>query len=82
MCMLHLSYTCIGDSFDFRRGIEGVFPHECSMSNSIFLAPCQRNKSISPITPSDNGPYLTDVWMVLLRPAQGRRDFRMGDVIT
>ena len=52
------------------------------MRNENFPAPCWRNKSIIPVHTSDYGPYLTDVWMVLLRPAQGRRDFMMGDVIT
>ena len=52
------------------------------MRNSICLAPCWSNNSISPMPPSDDGPYLTDVWMVLLRPDQGRLYFKMVDVIT
>ena len=59
-----------------------VFSNKCSMRNAICPAPCWSNKSIIPITPSDDGPYLTAVWMVLLSPDGGRPYFTIGAVIT
>ena len=50
--------------------------------NAIYPTPCWRSKSIPKISPSYDGPYLTAVWMVLTRPAQGRPYFTMGAVIT
>ena len=38
-----------------------IFFHECSMRNAICPEPCWSNNSISPITHSDNGTYLTAV---------------------
>ena len=52
------------------------------MMNEICPAPCWRNNYISPMPPSDDGPYPTAVWMVLLIPAWGRPYFTMGTVIT
>ena len=68
-------------SFDLRRGIEGVLFHECSIRKEMCPAPCWRNKSIIPIPPSDGGPYLTSVWIVMLKPGRGRPYF-MGAAIT
>ena len=82
MCPYHLSSTWSYESFDCRRGIEGVLLHECSMSNLICTALCWRNNYISPMPPSDDGLYLTAVWMVLQRSDQGKPYFTMGAVIT
>ena len=51
------------------------------MRNENFPAPCWRNKSIIPMHTSDYGPYLTDVWMVLLSPSLVKPYFTMGAVI-
>ena len=52
------------------------------MRNAIYPAPYWRNKSISSIPPSDDGPYLTAMWIVLLRPAWVTPYFTMVAVIT
>ena len=51
------------------------------MRNEICTVPCWRNNPISLMPPSDDGPYLTTVWMVLLRTDWGRPYFMMGAVI-
>ena len=82
MCLLHPDTTCSDERFNFRRELEGVFFHKCFMRNTIYPAPCWGNKSISTMPPSNDGIYLTSMWMVLLSPALGRPYFTMGSVIT
>ena len=81
MCLSHLASNCSDERFYRRRGIEGVF-HNYYMRSKICPAPCWRNKSISLMSPSDDDPYLTSVWMLLLRLARGRPYFIMVAVIT
>ena len=81
ICPSYLDSTFSDNSFDLRRGIEGVLFHECSIRKEMCPAPCWRNKSIIPIPPSDGGPYLTSVWIVMMKLGRGRPYF-MGAAIT
>ena len=68
ICSLHLEFICC--------------IHPCYIRNIIRPSPCWSNKFSSKIAPSDDGPYLTASWIVILRPDQGRPYFNMGAVIT
>ena len=82
MCTSYPASTCSDERFYRRRGLEGVFFHYCSMINDICIAPYWKNKSISLMPPSDDGPYLTSVWTLLMTLDWGRPYFTMGGVIT
>ena len=82
MYLSHLDSTYREERFDLRRGLEVVFLHVCYMRNTICPVPNLINKSRSLMTPSDDGPYLNAVLIVLLRPDWGRPHLMIVDVIT
>ena len=82
MYLFHPDSNCSKKKFNFRIGIGDYFFHECYMSNAFFTAPYWRNKSRIMMPPSDDGPYLTYVWIVLMRMDRGRPYLTIGDVIT
>ena len=49
--------------------------------NAICTEPFCMNKYRIMMPPNDDGPYLNDVWIVMLSPARGRPYFMMGAVI-